>query len=98
MYMIKITKNDYYDDDETLIENEDGSCYEDEIGYNYETAEVEKTYTELDNLKAENMKLIEKNTSLTEANSKLFMQIGVEKSGGEKLKHTAPMDLRKLGI
>ena len=37
-------------------------------------------------------------TSLTEANSKLFMQIGVEKSGGEKLKHTAPMDLRKLGI
>ena len=37
--LIKITKNDYYDDDETLIENEDGSCYEDEIGYNYETAE-----------------------------------------------------------
>lgn len=61
-------------------------------------AEVEKTFTELDNLKAENTKLVEKNTSLTEANSKLFMQIGVEKSGCEKLKHTAPMDLRKLGI
>lgn len=61
-------------------------------------AEVEKTYTELDNLKAENTKLVEKNTSLTEANSKLFMQIGVEKSCGEKTKHTAPMDLRKLGI
>ena len=37
--LIKITKNDYYDDDETLVENEDGSCYEDVIGYNYETAE-----------------------------------------------------------
>ena len=37
--LIKIIKNDYYDDDETLIENEDGSCYEDEIGYNYDTAE-----------------------------------------------------------
>ena len=37
--LIKIIKNDYYDDDETLVENEDGSCYEDEIGYNYETAE-----------------------------------------------------------
>ena len=61
-------------------------------------AEVEKTFTELDNLKTENTKLVEKNTSLTEANSKLFMQIGVEKSGGEKPKHNAPMDLRKLGI
>ena len=61
-------------------------------------AEVEKTFTELDNLKAENTKLVEKNTSLTEANSKLFMQIGVEKSGSENLKHKAPMDLRKLGI
>ena len=37
--LIKIVKGDYYDYDETLIENEDGSCYEDEIGYNYETAE-----------------------------------------------------------
>ena len=37
--LIKIIKNDYYDNDETLIENEDGSCYEDEIGYNYDTAE-----------------------------------------------------------
>ena len=37
--LIKITKNDYYDDDETLVENEDGSRYEDEIGYTYDTAE-----------------------------------------------------------
>lgn len=37
--LIKITKNDYYDEDDTLVENEDGSCYEDIIGYNYETAE-----------------------------------------------------------
>ena len=37
--LIKITKNDYYDDDETLVENEDGSCYEDVIGYDYDTAE-----------------------------------------------------------
>ena len=37
--LIKIIKNDYYDDDETLIENEDGSCYVEEIGYNYDTAE-----------------------------------------------------------
>jgi regulator of replication initiation timing len=61
-------------------------------------AEVEKTFTELDNLKAKNTELVEKNTSLTEANSKLFMQIGVDKSSGEKPKHNAPMDLRKLGI
>lgn len=61
-------------------------------------AEVEKTFTELDNLKAENTKLVEKNTSLTEANSKLFMQIGVEKTDGKKPKNEAPMDLRKLGI
>lgn len=61
-------------------------------------AEVEKTFTALDNLKTENTKLIEKNTSLTEANSKLFMQIGVESSGDEKPKPKHPMDLRKLGI
>lgn len=61
-------------------------------------AEVEKTFTELDNLKAENMKLVEKNTSLTEANSKLFMQIGVETSKDNKPKSQTPMDLRKLGI
>lgn len=61
-------------------------------------AEVEKTFTELDNLKTENTKLVEKNTSLTEANSKLFMQIGVESSGDEKPKPKHPMDLRKLGI
>lgn len=61
-------------------------------------AEVEKTFTELDNLKAENTKLVEKNTSLTEANSKLFMQIGVETSKDNKPKSKTPMDLRKLGI
>lgn len=61
-------------------------------------AEVEKTYKELDDLKAENTKLVEMNTSLTEANSKLFMQIGVEKSGDGKPKHVQQMDLRKLGI
>ena len=37
--LIKIVKGDYYDDDKTLIENEDDSCYEDVIGYDYETAE-----------------------------------------------------------
>lgn len=61
-------------------------------------AEVEKNFKELDDLKTENTKLVEKNTSLTEANSKLFMQIGVEKSGGGKQKVKKPMDLRKLGI
>lgn len=59
--------------------------------------EVEKNFKELDDLKAENTKLVEKNNSLTEANSKLFMQIGVE-SSGDKPKHKNPMDLRKLGI
>ena len=61
-------------------------------------AEVEKTFTELDNLKADNTKLVEKNISLTEANSKLFMQIGVETSKDNKPKSQKPMDLRKLGI
>lgn len=61
-------------------------------------SEVEKNFKELDELKAENEDLKNKNTSLTEANSKLFMQIGVEKSGDDKQKHEAPMDLRKLGI
>ena len=61
-------------------------------------AEVEKTYTELDNLKTENTKLVEKNNSLTEANSKLFMLIGVESSGDGKPEVKKPMALRKLGI
>lgn len=61
-------------------------------------AEVEKNFKELDDLKAENTKLVEKNNSLTEANSKLFMQIGVESSVDEKPKPKHPMDLRKLGI
>lgn len=60
--------------------------------------EVEKSFKELDDLKAENTKLVEKNNSLTEANSKLFMQIGVERSGDDKPKLKHPMDLRKLGI
>lgn len=61
-------------------------------------SEVEKNFKELDDLKAENTKLVEKNNSLTEANSKLFMQIGVESSGGEKPKQKHQIDLRKLGI
>lgn len=61
-------------------------------------AEVEKNFKELDDLKAENTKLVEKNNSLTEANSKLFMQIGVKSSGYDMPKHKNPMDLRKLGI
>ncbi len=61
-------------------------------------AEVEKNFKELDDLKDENTKLVEKNNSLTEANSKLFMQIGVESSVDNNLKHKNPMDLRKLGI
>lgn len=61
-------------------------------------AEVEKTFTDLDNLKALNESLVDKNNTLTEANSKLFMQIGVESSGDGKPKHEQPMDLRKLGI
>lgn len=61
-------------------------------------SEVEKTFTELDNLKTLNESLVDKNTALTEANSKLFMQIGVEKSGDGKPKHEESMDLRKLGI
>lgn len=61
-------------------------------------SEVEKTFTELDNLKTLNESLVDKNNMLTEANSKLFMQIGVESSGGDKPKHKNPIDLRKLGI
>lgn len=60
-------------------------------------AEVEKTFTDLDNLKQENEKLVNKNSTLTEANSKLFMQIGVEKSKDDKPVHK-PLDLRKLGV
>lgn len=61
-------------------------------------AEIEKNFKELDDLKAENTRLVEKNNSLTEANSKLFMQIGVENSGDGKPEVKKPMDLRKLGI
>lgn len=60
-------------------------------------AEVEKTFTELDNLKTLNESLVDKNNTLTEANSKLFMQIGVEKPKDGKPVHK-PLDLRRLGI
>jgi len=36
---IQVIKGDYYDDDKTLVEEPDGTCYEDTIGYDYETAE-----------------------------------------------------------
>ena len=61
-------------------------------------SEVEKTFTELDNLKTLNESLVDKNTALTEANSKLFMQIGVERTKEKKPKQEHPIDLRKLGI
>ena len=38
-------------------------------------SEVEKTFTELDNLKTLNESLVNKNNMLTEANSKLFINI-----------------------
>ena len=41
--LLDIVNNKYYDDDKTLIENEDGTCYEETIGYGYETKdELEK--------------------------------------------------------
>lgn len=61
-------------------------------------SEIEKTFKELDDLKVENEELKNKNTSLTEANSKLFMQIGVDKAKDGKPSLDIPMDLRKLGI
>lgn len=60
-------------------------------------SEVEKTFTELDNLKALNESLVDKNNTLTEANSKLFMQIGVEKNKDDKPAHKV-LDLRRLGV
>lgn len=60
-------------------------------------SEVEKTFTELDNLKTLNESLVNKNNMLTEANSKLFMQIGIEKPGDKKPQHKG-LDLRKLGV
>lgn len=59
---------------------------------------IEKTFKELDDLKSENEELKNKNASLTEANSKLFMQIGVDKAKDGKPSLDIPMDLRKLGI
>lgn len=60
-------------------------------------AEVEKTFNELDDLKKLNESLVDKNNTLTEANSKLFMQIGTENSQDDKPTHKA-LDLRKLGV
>lgn len=60
-------------------------------------SEVEKTFTELDSLKKINESLVAKNNMLTEANSKLFMQIGVEKPEDKKPQHKG-LDLRKLGV
>lgn len=60
-------------------------------------AEVEKTFEMIDTLTQENTTLKEKNESLTQANSKLFMQIGYEKSKDEK-KDVQVIDLKKLGI
>ena len=60
-------------------------------------AEVEKTFNELDDLKKLNESLVDKNNTLTEANSKLFMQIGTENSQDDKPTHNT-LDLRKLGV
>lgn len=60
-------------------------------------SEIEKTFNELDDLKKLNESLVDKNNTLTEANSKLFMQIGTENSQDDKPKHKT-LDLRKLGI
>jgi len=60
-------------------------------------SEVEKTFNELDNLKKLNESLVDKNNTLTEANSKLFMQIGTENSQDDKPTHNT-LDLRKLGV
>lgn len=60
-------------------------------------AEVEKTFNELDDLKKLNESLVDKNNTLTEANSKLFMQIGTESSQDDKPTHKT-LDLRKLGV
>ena len=60
-------------------------------------SEVEKTFTELDNLKTLNESLVDKNNMLTEANSKLFMQIGIEKPEDKKPQPKG-LDLRKLGV
>lgn len=60
-------------------------------------SEVENTFRELDNLKTLNESLVDKNNMLTEANSKLFMQIGIEKPEDKKPQHKG-LDLRELGV
>lgn len=61
-------------------------------------SEVEKTFTELDNLKTLNESLVDKNNMLTEANSKLFMQIGIERPANPNQPQHKGLDLRKLGV
>lgn len=61
-------------------------------------SEIETIYGELDHLHELNKTLEEKNTALTEANSKLFMQIGTEKSHDGKPQVKETIDLKKLGI
>jgi len=43
--LIKVIKGDYYDDDEVFIEEPDGSCREETIGYEYDTYEELKKLT-----------------------------------------------------
>ena len=43
--LIKVLSNDYYDDDPKLFENDDGTCYEDAIGYDYDKFEELKKLT-----------------------------------------------------
>lgn len=43
--LIKVVKGDYYDDDQKLFENDDGTCYADSIGYDYDKFEELKKLT-----------------------------------------------------
>ena len=43
--LLAIIKGSYYDDDETTVERDDGTCYDEEIGYDYETLEELEKYT-----------------------------------------------------
>lgn len=43
--LLAVIKGDYYDGDLTLVENPDGTCYEDTIGYDYDIYEELKKLT-----------------------------------------------------
>lgn len=43
--LVKVIKGDYYDDDLQLIERDDGSCYEETIGYDYDIYDELKKLT-----------------------------------------------------